>query len=292
MIDLDDSFFTDETLAMTSMSASGMEGDHAAIQQDMVAISSDCDDRQLLSSSSPSPSSAEVMIKSNPQRLKENPGDASAIQSRENNRPDQSVWICSKPRSVSPLTPSASSKTPDATPENGSENLITRNNSDLSFFSAHSLPADHRRQSLNRPMVIRSMSTGLSSAPRDENGMIMCISNHSERVFSNNALSQRGPSVSRSHPDPTKDSDALPNPHRLEPEYTSIPVLDKVSGLRHLPSRSHSSPPVSAWKCVTEALLSSSSPSAGPVRTGSAPQTVHSPTPLRGDERRHGEFHW
>ncbi|ODO02086.1 hypothetical protein L198_02817 [Cryptococcus wingfieldii CBS 7118] len=78
----------------------------------------------------------------------------------------QSVWLCSPPRRH-PTPPSS------APP---------------SSFVAPSKPPTTASTRKNRPIVVRAMSTGRLAREFDQDGRVVCMSNHSNRVLQNTAV--------------------------------------------------------------------------------------------------------
>ena len=101
---------------------------------------------------------------------------------REAVSPDQKVWLCSRPpsMSISPLDL-------DAPPVIG----LSRSHSEVVLPISPETPSvlgDARRGSFpsltrNRPVVVRAMSTGRLAREFDEDGRIICLSAHSGRVL-------------------------------------------------------------------------------------------------------------
>ncbi|ODN97211.1 hypothetical protein I350_08191 [Cryptococcus amylolentus CBS 6273] len=78
----------------------------------------------------------------------------------------QSVWLCSPPRRH-PTPPSSA-------PPNS--------------FVAPSQPPTTASTRKNRPIVVRAMSTGRLAREFDQDGRVVCMSNHSDRVLQNTAV--------------------------------------------------------------------------------------------------------
>jgi hypothetical protein len=116
----------------------------------------------------------------------DNKGRMRLIKSEHTTKPSscpKSVWLCSKP----PLSPP------------GSPTAL-----------AHA-----RRKSETRPLVVRAMSTGRLGSETDDEGRVLCLSNHCERVLKARASMSPAPS-------PTKDchhlARSVSNQDRLQPK--------------------------------------------------------------------------
>jgi hypothetical protein len=77
----------------------------------------------------------------------------------------KSIWLCSKPTTSPPTSPTD--------------------------------PSNARRKAGSRPLVIRAMSTGRLASEFDEEGRVICLSNHCERVLKARASMSPAPSPIR-----------------------------------------------------------------------------------------------